>query len=119
MCDRPRPQPELPAEQALAVWWMVATLCEDHRYTEPELHASPRPRPLPRPSRRPKPHQVHGARVVRCHLEHVRHAARPWRHAQGDGAPRLPAPSRDRPQRQPDDLDLLHSESRGPAGVAQ
>ena len=34
MSVRPRPQPELPAEQALAVWWMVATLCEDHRYTE-------------------------------------------------------------------------------------
>ena len=56
MSVRPRPQPELPAEQALAVWWMVATLCEDHRYTEPELHASPRPRPRPRPSPRPKPH---------------------------------------------------------------
>ena len=39
MSVRPRPQPELPAEQALAVWWMVATLCEDHRYTEPELYA--------------------------------------------------------------------------------
>ena len=27
------------ALQALAVWWMAATLCEGHRYTEPELYA--------------------------------------------------------------------------------
>lgn len=27
------------AVQALAVWWMAATLCDDHRYTEPELYA--------------------------------------------------------------------------------
>ena len=25
------------ALQALAAWWMAATLCEDHRYTEPDL----------------------------------------------------------------------------------
>jgi hypothetical protein len=24
------------ALQALAAWWVAATLCEDHRYTEPE-----------------------------------------------------------------------------------
>lgn len=27
------------AVQVLAVWWMAATLCDDHRYTEPELYA--------------------------------------------------------------------------------
>ena len=63
-------------------------------------------------------HQVHGARVVRRHLELVRDAARPRRAAQGNGAARLSAPSRDLPQLQPYDVDLLHGESRGPAGVA-
>ena len=39
--DRPRLKqwPGKDAVQTLAVWWMSATLCDDHRYTEPELYA--------------------------------------------------------------------------------
>ena len=59
-----RQWPGKDAVQALAAWWMAATLVEEHPYTESELYAviasmcaardaTPNPRPLLAPRARP------------------------------------------------------------------